>query len=267
VDAQGVLLIVRIVTLFLFGGLAFFAYLGWRAIKSAEDLPFFRLRRRRVARGWRLVLLGLLLGAIAVILLVVGPNAAEGLLPGTSTALVDDATPRSSTATLTATIKLSPEETATASITPSPTERGTPMLPEGISVLFRESVTPDTRAVFGPIHVTTEVLYPAYPDDEVFETAEGMLYGLFSYDFLESGVRWTAAWLWENDVVCVDTKPWDGESGGWGYTECELDQWPAGEYFIHIFLGEEWWISTQFMVLNAAQTPTPEDTTTPVPSP
>ncbi len=261
-DRQGVVLVMQIVIYVLLGGLAIFAFLGWREMRSANQLPFFRLKRERIARGWRFIFLGILLGVVAAGLQIFGISAVEGLVPVTSASESDEFADSAATAVRTTT-PTRILETATASITPSPTERGTPTIPEAIVALFDESVTPDSRAVFGPIRVATEVSYPAYPDDEVFETVEGILYGLFSYDYLEPGVRWTAVWLWEDEIACVDSKPWDGEIGGWGYTECELDQWPAGDYFIHMFLGQEWKVSAQFVVLGTidqAEESTPTST-------
>jgi hypothetical protein len=251
-DRQGIVLVVQIVIYALLGGLAVLVSLGWRETRSANQIPFFRLKRERVSRGWRFIFLGILMGVVAAGLQIFGIGVVEGLVPVTSGSQSDDRADHSATTADTTTPTRSSLETPTATITPTPTERGTPTIPEAIIALFDESVTPDAQAVFGPITVATEVSYPAFPDDEVFETVEGILYGLFSYDFLEPGVRWTAVWLWEDEIACVDTKPWDGEIGGWGYTECELDQWPAGEYFIHMFLGQEWMISAQFMVLQTA---------------
>lgn len=253
---ENAILVVQIVVYVLIGGMGFALVMGWRELRSAKLLPFYQVRRSRIARGWRFIIIGAAIALIATVIQVFGLGAIErmelptAVLPGEPTDLV-------ATARVTATITRTPGNTATPSITPSPTERGTPMLPEGLSESFGESVTPDSRAVFGPIDVATEIIYPAQPGEEEFDSVEGPLYGLFSYDYLETGVRWTAVWIWENEVICVESKPWDGGSGGWGYTECQPDRWPPGEYFIHMFLGEEWWISVEFTILGAAVTSTP----------
>ena len=266
-DRNVVILIVRIVIFALLGGLVFAVYMGRREMISANQLPFFQIKRQRVVRGLRFIFLGIFLGVVAIGLQIFGLNAVERLIPAATTPQVAGLPEQSATAVRSTTPTGPALDTATASITPSPTERGTPALPQGVIALFEESVTPDARAVFGPIHVATELIYPAYPDDEEFESAEGILYGLFSYDYLEPGVRWTAVWLWEDEIACVETKPWDSERGGWGYTECELDQWPVGEYFIHMFLGEEWMVSGQFTVLSMSELPEQDETLTPTTSP
>jgi hypothetical protein len=236
--------------------MVFTLLMGGRELRSARLLPFYQVRRNRIARGWRFIIIGAVVALVAIVIQVVGLGALERWAPGTAVA-PGEQTDLEATTHVTSTVTRTPEDTATPSITPSPTERGTPTLPDGLAESFNESVTPDTRAVFGPIDVATEIIYPARPGEEEFESVEGPLYGLFSYDFLEEGVRWTAVWIWENEVICVESKPWDGGRGGWGYTECEPDRWPPGEYFIHMFLGQEWWISVEFTVLEAAVTSTP----------
>lgn len=44
-------------------GLFLSFWLGVRTIKGARRLTYFRIRRARVARGWRLIFLALALGA------------------------------------------------------------------------------------------------------------------------------------------------------------------------------------------------------------
>jgi type VI secretion system secreted protein VgrG len=256
VDRESAILIVRIVVIALAGGMAFMLYMGWRELQSAKLLPFYQVRRRRVARGWRFIIIGIAIGLISVTVQVLGQSVADRIVPALSTP-EDDPIARVATAAATATNTRTPENTSTPSITPSPTERGTPMLPNGLAESFTENVTPDSRALFGQIDVAAEIIYPARPEEEEFESVEGALYGLFSYDYLETGVRWTAVWIWENEVICVESKPWDGGRGGWGYTECEPDHWPPGKYYIDMFLGEEWWISVEFTVLESMATLTP----------
>jgi type VI secretion system secreted protein VgrG len=256
VARENVILIVQIIVYVLIGGMAFALFMGWRELQSAKLLPFYQVRRNRIARGWRFIIIGVAVALVAISTQILGVGTLKRLAPGPVVSPVEQ-TDLEVTERLTATVTRTPEDTATPSITPSPTERGTPALPEGLADSFNESVTPDSRAVFGPIDVATEIFYPAQPGEEEFESVEGPLYGLFSYDFLEEGVRWTAVWIWENAVICVESKPWDGGRGGWGYTECEPDRWEPGEYFIDMFLGQEWWISVEFTVLEAAVTSTP----------
>jgi hypothetical protein len=103
---------------------------------------------------------------------------------------------------------------------------------------------------------------------ETFVQPTGRLYAAFSYDFLEDGVRWTAIWYRGDEIVCLETQPWEGGTGGFGFTECEPELgWDADEYEIQLFVGETWKISGRFEVLGGTRTPTPSATTEPTSTP
>lgn len=261
-DIQGVIQIVQALVLFLAGGLIVAAYLGWREIQLANQIPFYDLRRQRTARGWRLLFFAILLAILAVTLQIVKIRAGAMIPAETPSEIV---TQQDAGNTITPTYTATTEATEVVEATSTPS--GTPVLPAIIRDQFDEIVTPDPRAVFGPIHVATEVDYPAYPDDETLETAAGVLYGLFSYDYVNLDVQWTAVWMKDWEIICLESKPWDGEIGGWGYTECELVQWTAGSYRIHIFLGEDWKVSTEFTILGTTDQPDDFGTSTSSPSP
>jgi hypothetical protein len=68
------------------------------------------------------------------------------------------------------------------------------------------------------------------------------MYASFSYDGMKVGAQWTALWFYEGDLICMETLPWNGASGGYGYTECQQaeDKWQPGNYSVQIFVGEIW---------------------------
>ncbi len=262
-DQQTIVQIIQALIFVFVGGLIITLYLGWRELQLANRIPFYQLRRQRIARGWRLLFFGILLVVVVVILQIVNRSAVAMLpieiLPSPSMTALDAESPDTPAVPVT--------DESTATLEPTATPSGPPELPEAIRDQFDDLVTPDPRAAVGLIHVAKEVIYPAYPDDEVLESAEGMLYGLFNYDYLDQGVLWTAIWMKDWEIICLESDLWEGEFGGWGYTECEMPQWPAGSYVIHIFLGEEWKVSTQFTVLETAQIPTESATSSSMPSP
>jgi hypothetical protein len=263
-DQQTIVQIIQALIFVLVGGLIIALYLGWREIQLANRIPFYQLRRQRIARGWRLLFFGILLVVMALILQIVNRGAVAMLpieaLPSPSMTASDAESP--STPAIAAT-----DGGATATHEPTSTPSGPPALPEVIREQLDEFITPDPRAAVGLLHVAKEVVYPAYPDDEVLESVEGVLYGLFNYDHLDEGVLWTAVWMKDWEIICLESNAWEGEYGGWGYTECEMAQWPAGSYLIHIFLGEDWKVTTQFTVLESAQAPSDSATSTSIPSP
>jgi hypothetical protein len=133
-------------------------------------------------------------------------------------------------------------------------------LPETIRDDIDVVLTPNPEAVFSPIEVAPRLGTNNQPLDEadLFILPVGKLYGAFTYDQLQDGVQWTAIWYLDQEVVCLESIPWDGGTGGYGYTECESDEWLEGEYEIQIFYAEQWKVSTRFTI--AGEIP---DTATP----
>ncbi len=60
----------------------------------------------------------------------------------------------------------------------------------------------------------------------------------------------------------IETIPWDGEVGGYGFTEWEApaDQWLPGTYTVEVFVGLDWKVVGQFLLEGDAPTPPPTDT-------
>jgi hypothetical protein len=235
-------------------------WLGWRGLRSAQRLPFFTLRHRRVGESWRLILLGFALGAFGLVTRLFGKQVAFVFITPTPT------TPPTATATLTPTITPTPSTTPTASVTPTasatptPTITPTPEVPEALTVLFRETITPRPEAVFSEIELARRIdsLNRAVSPQASFENPIEILYGAFTYDFLDDGVRWTAIWYRGSSIICSETKPWDGGTGGYGYTECSpRDGYMPGDYEVQMFLGESWVVSARFSVEEQPATPTP----------
>ena len=194
-------------------GLLLSLSVGWQQIHSARGLPYFMLRRERLSRGWRWITLAFALSIAGIFVQIFGRQAAYVIIPPTPSI-----TPTASN-TLTPTITLSPTITCTSTITPTytitptGTETPTPVLPEALAiVLLQDTVTPDPDAVFSLIQVAThlddqnQAINPA----ESFENPLNKLYGAFTYNHLQDGVRWTAIWYRGEEEVCIDTKLWEG---------------------------------------------------------
>jgi hypothetical protein len=132
-------------------------------------------------------------------------------------------------------------------------------------LLIRETVTPRPDAVFSPIEVATRLDAFNRPVNaaDSFENPVRMLYGAFTYENLSDGVRWTAVWYREDEVVCLESDPWTIGTGGSGYTVCEPGIWLPGEYEIQMFVGEVWLVSGSFTIVGDP----PEPTLSPTPSP
>ena len=240
--------VVPIVSLALVIGGIGAALLGWRFLSGSRGLQFHNLRRDRLRRGWRWIAAGaalLLAGALSG---AFGRQVGHRVYPPTPTPTMSPTVTLTATLTLTPTITLTPRETHTPSPTPRPT------LPAPIAVLVRETITPPAGAAFSPIVVASQLKeFQPLDGSPTWSSPPPRLLGAFSYDQLLNGLRWTALWLRDGKVVCVETQIWDGGTGGYGYTECEpAEGWSPGMYVIQMFLGEQWWTSASFEILEVA---------------
>ncbi len=241
-------------------------WLGWRRLRAAQRLPFFTLRQRRSGEGWRLIVLGFGLGLFGLITRLFGPQAVFVFITPTPTLSPTPTVTLTPTITLTPSVTPTPSITPTASITPTPTVTPTPQVPEALTVLFQDTVTPRPEAVFSPIEVSARIdsLNRAISPTEQFENPVPILYGAFTYDFMDDGARWTAIWYLGTEIVCSETKPWDGGSGGFGYTECNpAAGFQPGDYEVQMFLGTQWRVSATFSVTGPAVPFTPTVSATP----
>ena len=254
-----------LVLFFICGFLAAIWY-GCRMIRSARGLPYFLLRRERLTQGWRWVFLGIVLGVAGLLTQIGGLRVAYVILPPTPSVTPTGTTTLTPTITLTATITRTPTISSTPTISATPTETPTPRLPDALArLLIRETVTPDPDAAFSPIEIATRLDSLNRPLDpaEVFENPLGRVFGAFTYNNLRDGIRWTAIWYRGAEEICIETKAWDGGTGGYGYTECHPDQWLPGDYEIQMFLGEQWKVSARFRVVGEPPLPTSTPSATP----
>lgn len=244
---------------------------GIRAIKKAHNLKFFRMRRDRMVAGWRMLFL-----AFGLIILAVGLNSfAEPIIysffPPTATLTMTSTITQTPTITLTPSITLTPTITPTPAVTDTPTASPTPHVPLAIEVNFQSTVTPNPNAVFSPIQFAQALdknFLPVKPAI-VFNNPVGHLYAQFSYDKMNAGAQWSALWYRGIELVHFESKPWDGGTGGIGYTDWYPNpyDWLPAEYEVQIFVGLTWKVSGRFTVVGAAPTPLPSATSTKTPQP
>jgi hypothetical protein len=237
--------------------------IGYKSIRSGQKLLFFRKRQELISRGWRLFFIGLILAFFAFFLARFGEPAVYTIFkPSPSVTL----TP---TITTTSTITLTPTTTLTPTITPTSEFPPTPLLPDDIISQFTAQLTPNPDAAFSrPLFskIIDNNYQPVDPATE-FSNPIGKLFGAFSYDKMIAGSQWTAIWVrtQDNTVICFETYPWVGSTGGYGYTECapSSDQWWPGYYDVQIYLGRIWMVRSGFTVIGEPPTPTVTHTVTP----
>jgi hypothetical protein len=264
---QTALVISILTVLFLFTG-------GVRAIQKGRQLKFFRMRRDRMVRGWRMLFSGLAMIFVTLFLNSYAEPAIYKIYPPTPTPSL---TP---TASLTPTITQTPTITLTTTITPTPlftdtpTITPTPRIPLAVEAQFTSEVTPNPAAVFSPLTFTRSLDSNFQPRDPatVFQNPIGRMIAYFSYNFMIRDAQWTSLWYRNGELVHFETKPWDGSEGGYGYSDWEPEayEWLPGEYLVQIYVGLDFKVSGIFEVEGAAPTAppsaTPTNTITPTPT-
>ena len=244
-------------------GIVIGVWLGIRNIRNGQRLMYFRKRREMIVRGWRMILVAVFMVGAAFFLNQYAEPVAYQLFPPSPSPTL------TFTITLTPTISMTPTITLTPTITHTPEISPTPILPSGILAEFTSEITPNPNSVFSPILFSTrmdeETRQPISPA-ETFNNPVGKLIGTYSYNNMLAGAQWTVIWyrLADGEVICYETVPWAGSTGGYGYVECEpiSTAWQPGEYEVQMFIGDVWLVSGRFNV--AGDPPTP--TATPSPS-
>jgi hypothetical protein len=245
------------------------AITGAQTLLSGKKVKFFKLRRDQMMRGWRLIALGLFWVIVSTGIYFFGEPVAYRFITPSPTV------PASLTPTITPSISTTPTitETPTITLTPAesytPTPSSTPFVPLPIQVQFEGRLTPPAEAAFSSLTFTNigldEEYSPVGPGIQ-FTNPVGHLYAVFSYALMADDIQWSALWYLGPDLVHYETMPWNGGSGGIGYTDWDPspELWLPGEYVVQIFLGTDFQISGTFRVVG--EPPTPTVTWTPPPS-
>ena len=211
---------------------------GYRSYREANSMQFFNKKRIRRQTAVLIILL-------SILILIFTFGVATMAEPLIYRVYIPSPTPTlTPTVTLTPTITLTPTLTPIPTATPVPLYTPTPLLSIIISSQFTSDTTPNPDAVFSPLTFSKKINknYQAVNPNDVFAAPIDTLYATFSYDSMTRNSQWTALWFREGELICMESIPWNGASGGYGYTECKLnaDRWQPGNYSVQIFVGETW---------------------------
>ncbi len=224
-----------------------------------------------MTRGWRLLGWAVFFGILAALL----NSKAEPLIyqyfPPTPTSPPTASTTPISSITVSPTTTLSPTITNTPLVSNTPTITPTPYVPLAVEMRFESTTTPNPNAVFSDFTFTDglDEQYRPLKPGEVFQNPISHMYAVFSYDQMVVGSQWTALWYRGDELVHYETIPWNGGSGGLGYTDWAPDpsEWLADEYEVQIFVGTIFRKSGRFLVEGEPPTPLPSATPTTTPTP
>lgn len=251
---------------------------GVRVIMQSRDMRFFRMRRERMISGYRRIFAALLLGILAWAMHSYAEPVAYSFYKPSPTPTITPSITPTPTISLTPSITLSPTITETPAESNTPTITPTPHIPLAIEGKFTGTLTPPAEAVFSQIEFSNlglDGLNRGIDSTDTFTNPVGSMYAAFSYNGLADGIQWTALWYRQDELVNFETKPWDGGTGGYGYSDWhpKAEEWLPGEYQVQLFLGFDWFQVNFFTVLGnpppstATFTPTPSMTPAPTKPP
>ena len=227
---------------------------GINHLTKGRKIPFFGKRQARMRRGWRLIIISILLIPLAWVTL----NYAEPMVYVFITP--SPTVTQTPTVTVTPSVTITPSITLTPTITDTPSITSTPSLPPEVESKSESEVPPNPDALFSPIVFARRMDEDWQPIDpaEEFDNPVGQLFGTFSYNNMAVGSQWSALWYWEGELVHFQTRPWLDGTGGYGYTNWEPpDQhWRPGTYEVQIFVGTQWKVTGFFTVLGEIVTST-----------
>lgn len=242
---------------------------GIRQIVRSRTIKFFRMRRDRMLRGWRFILIAIFLVVFGLLVNSYAEPIAYSIYTPSQTPTLSPTVSVTPTISLTPTISETPTITETPSESYTPTISPTPHVPVAIEARFEGTLTPPADAVFSELEFSAagvDALYRPIEPSDVFTNPISAMYAVFSYDSMVDGIQWTALWYRNGELVNYETQPWDGGTGGLGYSEWipDAEEWHPGEYEVQLFLGTDWVQVGRFSVIGAAVTSTP--TLSPTPS-
>jgi len=239
-------------------------WVGIRTIRSGQRLLFFRKRMQLIRRGQRMIFFGILFGGSAFLMNRYAEPVIYEVFPPSPTVTNTATVTATHTITPTATITLTPTITPTTSITP------TPFIPTEIFGQFTATVTANPNAIFSRPQFAREINqknFQAIDPVKDFPNPITKIYATFSFDKMNTGAQWTVLWVRVADkaLICAETEPWKAGTGGYGYALCQPspDQWQAGDYEFHMFIGKDYLLTGRFTVSGTPPTGTPTLTLTP----
>lgn len=235
----------------------------WRAVRSirkGRNVVYYRIRRRLISSGWRMLVFAAALFLMAILIGSLAEPVAYIYFPPSPTVSPTPTITLTPTISLTPTITKTPTITLTPAVSNTPTMTGTPFLPDVIELQFTGKVTPNPAAVFSPLQFSSSVEhYKAVNPQAVFQNPLQKVYITYSYDGMANGVQWTMMWYRGDELLKYDTSPWESGTGGSGKYELDLpvEKWLPGMYQVIFFVGTEWKVVGYFRVSGNPPSPTP----------
>jgi hypothetical protein len=234
---------------------------GTQTVLASRKIKFFNLSQDQKRRGWWLIVLALFWVILGILVFFYGEPLAYTIISPSPTR------PASLTPSISPSVSVTPTITETPTITLTPAESYTPLpsstphIPVAVEARFEGKLTPPADAAFSQLvfsNIGLDDDYDPIGPGVQFSNPVGHLYAVFSYAHMEDEIQWSALWYEGENLVHYESLPWNGGSGGIGYTDWDPapELWLPGDYQIKIFLGLDYYISGSFSVVGEPPTST-----------
>lgn len=223
--------------------------------RRARQAPYFRIRQDAARRGWRLVLLVLVLAAG-----IGGAITARRAIPPPDLATILPARPTPTPAgnvnvipTVTPDPDLTPKNPLEGPPTITPTQPTPTLAPTPVISTVESLVTPPFNAVLRITAISSEISASRTPANagETFSAGIPRVYVWFEFSDMVNGISWSRVLLWNGEVVRSESEVWTygAESTAYHWFEAQ-GGWPAGQYEIRFYLGDKLVSSETFELVN-----------------
>lgn len=241
---------------YILGLLALVALISFiTAYRRSRKAPYFRIRKdsARQAGRWLLTLLFSVAGIVGAILSkqYISPADITTLItPLLTPAATADALPTLAPPTSMVSTQADIPPTITPTQQPTPTSAATPT---SLVTTIESAITPPPSANMEITAVSSGIspsLTPINPDS-AFPAGTPRIYFWVEFSSMANGISWSRVLLRDGTVIRSESEAWERGEEGLAYFWFDAQGgWPAGNYEIQFYMGDQLVDSREFTVVN-----------------
>ena len=223
--------------------------------RRSRQAPYFRLRREANRRAWRSIL-AVVVGVAGVLAALrmrqfVPPVDLQTLLSGSGSSVAEQPP------------LLNPEQTVTAPPTSDQTDTKPPTItptqptlapsPTSVIATIDSPITPPADASLTVTDISSGISTNLRPVNigTTFPVGTPRICFWVEFENMQDGMSWSRVLLLNDDVVRTESEAWQQGPEGVAYYWFEAQGgWPAGQYEIRFYLGDQMVASETYQVVN-----------------
>lgn len=222
--------------------------------RRSRQAPYFRLRREANRKAWRSIL-AVVVGVAGVLAALrmrqfVPPVDLRSML-GPGSTVSEQPSLLNQDQTLTA--PPTSDQTDTKPPTITPTQPTLAPSPTSVIATINSPITPPADASLTVTDISSGISTNLRPVDvgATFPVGTPRIYFWIEFENMQDGMSWSRVLLLNNEVVRTESEAWQQGSEGVAYYWFEAQGgWPAGQYEIRFYLGDQVVASEIYEVVN-----------------